>query len=49
VITVSKYFDGHGHLSQSEESKCLSTHDRDGVTREFMKGATKGLQEEWME
>ena len=47
--SVSKYFDGHGCLSQSEESKCLWTHDKDGVTREFMKGATRGLREEWME
>ena len=30
--TWSKYFDGHGHLSQSEESKFLWTHDKDGVT-----------------
>ena len=26
--TLSKYFDGHGRLSQSEESKCLWTHSR---------------------
>ena len=37
--TVSKYFDWHGRLSQSEESKCLWTHNKDGVPREFTKGA----------
>jgi len=26
--TVLKYFDGHGRLSQSEESKYLQTHDK---------------------
>ena len=36
--TISRYFDRHGHLFQSEESKCLWTHDKDGVTREFTKG-----------
>jgi len=30
--TVSKYFDRHSRLYRSEESKCLSTHDKDGVT-----------------
>ena len=39
--TVSRYFDWHGRLSQSKESKCLWTHDKDGVTREFTKGATR--------
>ena len=39
--TVSRYFDWHGHLSQLEESKCLWTHDKNGVTREFTKGATR--------
>ena len=39
--TVSRYFDWHSHLSQSKESKCLWTHDKDGVTREFTKGATR--------
>ena len=29
--TVSRYFDRHGHLYQSEESKCLWVHDKDGV------------------
>ena len=47
--TVSRYFDWHGSLSQSKESKCLWTHDKDGITREFMKGATRGLREGWME
>ena len=47
--TVSKYFDMHGRLYQSEERKCLGTHDKDGITRKFMKGATRGLREEWME
>ena len=30
--TKSKYFDGHGHPSQSEESECMWTHDKDGIT-----------------
>ena len=46
---VSKYFNRHGGPYQSEESNCLQTHDRDGVTREFMKGGTRGLREGWME
>ena len=29
--TVSRYFDRHGRLYQSEESKCLWTHNKDGV------------------
>ena len=33
--TVSKYFDGHGHLSQSEESKCLWTHSKYGEWYEW--------------
>jgi hypothetical protein len=44
-----KYFDGHRRLSQSEESEYMWTHDKDGVTREFLEGATRGLQEKWME
>ena len=40
--TVSRYFDRHGRLFQSEKSKCLRTHDKDGITREFTKGATRG-------
>ena len=48
--TVSRYFDWHGRLSQSKESKCLWTHDKDGVTREFTKGATRGLRRDgWRE
>ena len=43
--TASKYFDGHGRLSQSKKRKCLWTHDKNGITREFMKGATRGLRE----
>ena len=46
--TVSRYFNWQGRLSQSKESKCLWTHDKDGVTREFTKGATRGLQEGWI-
>ena len=30
-----KYFDVQRRLSQSEESECMWTHDKDGVTREF--------------
>ena len=29
--TVSKYFDGHGSLYQSEDSKCLWIHGKDGI------------------
>ena len=47
--TVSRYFDRHGRIFQSEESKCLWTHDEEGITREFTKGATWGLREGWME
>ena len=32
-------------LSQSEESKCMRTHSKDGITREFLKSATRGLRE----
>ena len=46
--TKSKYLNRHGCISQSEESKCMWAHDRDGVSLEFLKGATRGLQEEWM-
>ena len=38
--TELRYFDWHGRLSQSKESKCLWTHDKDGITREFTKDAT---------
>ena len=30
--TKSKYFDGHGRASQSEENECMWAHDKDGVT-----------------
>jgi hypothetical protein len=30
--TESRHFDRHSRLFQSEESKCLWTHDKDGVT-----------------
>ena len=46
--TVSKYFDGHGRPSQSEESKCMWAHDKDDVTRVFER-CHQGLREEWME
>ena len=46
--TCSKYFNGHRHLSQSEDSEFMWKHDKDGVTREFLKGAPSGLREEWM-
>ena len=29
----TKYFNGHGCLSQSEESECMRAHDKYGVTR----------------
>ena len=41
--TYSEYFDGHRSLSRSEESKSVWTHDKDGITREFLKVATKGF------
>ena len=41
--TYSKYFDGHKCLSQSEESNW--THGKDSITREFLEGATRRLQE----
>jgi len=47
--TYLKYFDGHKRLSQSEENESMWTHNKDGVTREFLKGATRGLWEEWKE
>ena len=31
--TKSKYFDGHDCSSQSEESKWMWAHDKDGITR----------------
>ena len=30
--TVSRHFDRHSRLYQSEESKCFWTHDKDGIT-----------------
>ena len=32
--TKSKYFAGHRRLSQSEESECMWTHNKDDVTRD---------------
>ena len=46
--TKSKYFDGHSHLSQSEESECMLAHEKDGITRVFER-CHQGLREEWME
>ena len=31
-------------VSQSKENECMWTHDTDGVTSEFLKGATRGLR-----
>ena len=42
--TYLKYFDGHRCLSQSEESECIRTHGKDGITREFLKDATRGCE-----
>ena len=39
----TKYFDGHRHLSQLEESECMLTYNKDGVTKEFLKGTTRVL------
>jgi len=39
-------FDGHGSLSQSEESECMWAHDKDGVTRVFERchqGVARGM------
>ena len=44
--TKSKYFDGHGRLSQSKESQCMWAHDNDGVIRVFERchqGVAKGM------
>ena len=44
--TKLKYFDGHGCLSQSDESECMWTHDKDGVTRVFERchqGVARGM------
>ena len=41
IETYSKYFNGHRSLSQSEENKCMWTHGKDGIKREFLKGATR--------
>ena len=43
--TYLKYFDGHKRLSQSEESKCMWIDGKDGVTREFLIDAIRGLHE----
>jgi hypothetical protein len=34
--TKSKYFDGHGRPSQSEESECMWAHDNDDDTNDKM-------------
>ena len=44
--TKSKYFDGHGRPSQSEENECMRAHDKDGVTRVFKRchqGVARGM------
>ena len=44
--TKSKYFDGQGRLSQSEESECMWEHDKYGVTRVFERchqGVARGM------
>ena len=43
--TYSKYLDDHSYLSQSKKRKCMWTHSKDGVAREFLKGAARGLWE----
>ena len=45
--TKSKYFDGHGRLSQSEESECMWAHDKDGVTRVLSCTHTHSLSSDW--
>ena len=40
--TYTKYFDSHIRLSQSEESECMWTHDKEGTRKEGMKGNLKG-------
>jgi hypothetical protein len=46
--TKSKYFDGHGSLSQSERAN-VCEHTTRMASLEFLKSATRGLREEWME
>ena len=44
--TKLKYFDGHGRLSQSEESECMWAHDEYGIARVFERchqGVTRGM------
>ena len=44
--TKSKYFDGHGCLSQSEEREFMWAYDKDGVTRVFERchqGVARGM------
>ena len=38
--TCSNYFDSHRCLSQSEESKCMWTHGKDGVTRHSQRSSS---------
>ena len=46
--TKSKYFDGHGRPSQSEE-RDVCEHTTWMASLQFLKGATRGLREEWIE
>ena len=44
--TKLKYFNGHGRLSQSEESEYMRAHHKDGVTRVFercQQGVARGM------
>ena len=44
--TKTKYFNGHGRLSQSKESECMWAHDKDGITRVFERchqGVARGM------
>ena len=42
--TYLRYFDDHRCLSQSEESKCMWTHGKDGATWEFWKASPGGCE-----
>ena len=47
--TYSKYFDSHRCLSQSQESECISTHNKDDITRVFERCHQSIAREEGME
>ena len=40
-----KYFDGHGRLSQSEESECMWTHNKDSIIDIRLNNKIKTMKE----